>query len=460
MILSIRMYKTLIGKEFRSLYRDRIISLAAIIIWGMLTVASLFAFIQFREGEKSRADANYLFQQQWNLQTRDPHHAAHFGTYLFKPLTLQEAFDPGLNDYVGTTYRVEAHVQHEVDYSAAQDSDASLRFGQFSIALVLLLILPLLIMVMASVAITAEKEAGTLKMLVIQGQNVAAIIWSKLWAYYLLFTGIVLPFFILFVALGGSILIVVAYLLYYLLITILAIAISTLSSISRTALLCVLIGWLCMTIIIPGIATGLMEKTYPVMQRSIFEDKVKQGFLKGLNGKDPYYERGDRYMQQLLRQYKVDSASQLPVNASGIMLQYHEDYQQVVFDRYYKEIEDRFSLQQSFLDKAGLLDPFISLKRFSMSMSATDLYHHNAFYQQARTYRNNFIRTLNMELAKHTDDGYKAGPIFFQQIKPFQYHSSDHINVMHLLSLGGWVSLGLICLYFISKRSHGHFFKV
>lgn len=457
MIHALRIYKTLIGKEFRSLYRDRIITLSVIIIWGLLTVASLFAYLQFRQTQQSRNNANHLFRQQWIEQVRDPHHAAHFGTYLFKPLTLQEAFDPGLNDYAGTTYRVEAHIQHEVDYSDAENSDASMRFGPFSPALILQLIVPLLIIVMTSTSITMEKEAGTMKLLLMQMHRPAAIIWSKLSAYYLLFAAILIPFFIVFIIVNGSLVVVLSYLLYYLLVTIIAIIISALSNSSRTALLSGLICWLCATIILPKMVSGIAESPYPVMPRVIFEDKVKQGFLKGLNGNDPYYERGDRYMKQLLRAYKVDSASQLPINASGIIMQYNEDYQQKVFEQEYGKIEHLFSMQQSLLDKAGFSDPFISLKRLSMSMSGTDLYHHLSFYRQARTYRNNFIRILNMEMARHTEDGYKAGPAFFQQIKSFQYVAPERVYIIHLFSLGSWLFLGFICLYFISKRSHVYY---
>lgn len=457
MIPAIQIYKAFIGKEFRSLYRDRIISLSVIIIWVLLTVASLFAYLQFRQAQQSRNNANHLFRQQWNEQVRDPHHAAHFGTYLFKPLTIQEAFDPGLNDYTGTTYRVEAHIQHEVDYSTAEDSDASMRFGPFSLALILQSIVPLLIIVMASTSLTMEKEAGTIKLLLMQVHRPSAIIWSKLCAYYLLFAAILVPFFIVFIVFNGSVVIVFSYLLYYLLVTIIAIIISALSNSSRTALLSGLICWLCATIILPKMATDIAERAYPVMPRVVFEDKVKQGFLKGLNGKDPYYERGDCYMRQLLHAYKVDSASQLPLNASGIIMQYNEDYQQKVFEQEYGKIEHSFFLQQSLLDKAGVSDPFISLKRLSMSMSGTDLYHHHSFYRQARTYRNSFIRTLNMEMARHTEDGYKAGPSFFQQIKPFQYAAPEGVYMIHLFSLGSWLLLGFICLYFISKRSHVYY---
>ncbi|HVI48740.1 MAG TPA: DUF3526 domain-containing protein [Chitinophaga sp.] len=464
-----KVYITLISKELQVLYRSRVLILAAIIIWTALLAACLFSWLQYRQAQHTREQANVLFQRQWGQQVRNPHDAAHFGTYLFKPLDLPAAFDPGLNDYAGTTFRIEAHMQHEVDFSQAQGSDASSRFGLFSPAMVLQLIVPLLIMATVSSSVTSEKEAGTYRMLLMQGRYPPAILWSKVMAGYIVFAGILLPFFVMMllsvISAGSdwwlrSILITAVYLLYYLLLTAIATGISALSKDSRAAMLTALIFWLCTTILLPKIAAAQAEKKYPVMSRSVFEDKTRQGFLKGLDGHDPYYERADRYLKQLLQQYHTDSAGQLPVNSSALIMQQGEDYQEKVFNHYYKEVEEGFSQQQSFLDKAGLLDPFISLKRFSMSMAATDYYHHNEFYRQARTYRNKFIRTLNLELARHPDHGdgdYKAGPAFFQHIPSFRYHLPDIRTVIlrqctSLLTLGCWTLLAFVGLYFISKR--------
>ncbi|WP_142682769.1 DUF3526 domain-containing protein [Chitinophaga polysaccharea] len=468
-------YSTLIEKELRTMYREKTVLFSFVIIWGALLTAGLFTLLQYRQEQQRRQDANTMFVRQWEQQERNPHAAAHFGTYIFKPLNLAGAFDPGLDEYSGTTYRIEAHVQHEVDHSQAQGSDASARFGPFSISLVLQLMVPLLVMVTAAVSVTAEKEAGTLKMLLVQGRYSTAIIWSKVWAHYLLFAGMLLPFFGLYftgaaIAAGRndlwsrSAVIVGAYLLYYLLIVVIAVSISALSSSSRSATMNVLLCWLCFSIILPKVAASQANKAFPVMPRAVFEDQVKQGYLKGLNGHDPYYERSERYLKQILQQYHANSLSQLPVDADGIIMQYHEDYRQQVFHHYYSKVAQSFSRQQSFLSRAGMLDPFIGLKRISMSMSGTDYYAHQAFYQQAQLYRDYFIRTLNMELAAHPGKSYgsyKAGPEFFRQIKKFS-HTLPPVQAAVLqqrlgfVSLCTWILLAFFCLHLISKRGLFH----
>ena len=250
-----------------------------------------------------------------------------------------------------------------------------------------------------------------------------------------------------------------SYLFYYLLIILVAINLSAISKSSRNALLAVLSLWLIASIIIPKLATGIADSHYPPMSRATFKNSVERSYLKGLNRKDPYYERNDRYLKELLKQYRVDSISQLPVDASGIIMQRNEDYQNDVFDYYHRQIDHSFAQQQSFLSMAGLLDPFLALKRVSMATAGTDFYHHTDFFNQARAYRNNFVRTLNLELAHHPMKGnevYKAGPAFFKSITDFHYRMPDINTVFNLqwialLSLAGWVLLMSFILQLIAK---------
>ena len=166
-------------------------------------------------------------------------------------------------------------------------------------------------------------------------------------------------------------------------------------------------------------------------------------------------------MKALLKKYRVDSANLLPVNADGLILQYNEDYQDQVFDHYYSQIEDTFNRQQSFLSMTGLLDPFISLKRLSMAMSGTDFYHHQTFFLQAKSYRNTFIRHLNLQLASHpikSNETYKADPAFYAQLKDFQYQPPSLLYTLWLqrhavLSLCCWVLSLSIIIRFITKSS-------
>lgn len=465
-------FRSLVWKEFRLAYRDRIMSSLAVIIYILFAVSTLLTVFQYRQDQQSRERSNAKFRDQFKAQHTNPHDAAHFGTYLFKPLNLIGAFDPGLNDYFGTTYRVEAHVQHEVDYSNAESNDALMRFGSFSLALILQLLIPLLLFFISSSSLTFERESGTFKMLMAQGIKPVQLVWGKVFANYLFVVLLVLPLFLLLLLLlffvpSGSLLtgrflvIIAAYLLFYLLVTLAGVLVSVLSRRSGTAVMIVLNLWLFSGVLLPKIATGMADQRYPLMSRAAFKDHVKVGFLKGINGDPPYQERGERYLKSLLKKYKADSAGQLPVNADGLILQYNEDYQNKVFDHYYAELEHTFSQQQSFLNYAGLLNPFISLKRLSMAMSGTDFYHHQDFFMQAKKYRNGLIRDLNLELANHPPkhhQAYIAAPEFFRQLKDFQYDfpSLSRIARMQktgILSICCWVLLLSLSLHFVSKSS-------
>ncbi|MBB6500754.1 DUF3526 domain-containing protein [Pedobacter cryoconitis] len=473
--MSIPLYtplRTLIWKEFRLAYRDKIMSTLAIIIYTLFIACGLLTVFQYQRDQQNQEHAQHKFRQQWIKQHNGPHEAAHFGTYLFKPLNLLVAFDPGLNDYSGTTYRVEAHVQHEVDYSNAERNDALMRFGQFTLALIMQLLIPLLLLFLSSSALTFEKESGTYKMLLAQGIKPSRLAWGKVWSNYLLVLLLVVPVFIIlfFVLLfsppgtelwGRFLLIFVSYLLFYLLVIITGVIVSALSSTSRTAVLIVLGIWLLGSILLPKIATSVVDQRYPLLSRSSFNEAVKQGFLKGIHGNDPYQDRGERYMKGLLLKYQTDKPEQLPVNADGLILQYNEDYQDKVFDHHYARLKKTFDQQQSLLGMAGFANPYMSLKRLSMAMSGTDFYHHQTFFLQAKSYRNDLIRHLNLELASHpvsSGEAYTPGPEFFSQLKDFQYQLPPLSHVLGLqliaiLSICSWLLLLSIVLQSVTKSS-------
>ncbi len=464
--------RTLVWKEFRLAYRDRIMSTLAVIVYTLFVVSGLLSVFQYQQDQQSREFSNAKFRDQFKAQHTNPHDAAHFGTFLFKPLNLISAFDPGLNDYFGTTYRVEAHVQHEVDYSNAEGNDALMRFGSFTLAMIMQLLIPLLLLFISSSSLTFEKESGTFKMLMAQGLKPVQLVWGKVFVNYLFVILLVLPIFIivllfLFFAPSGTALIgrflfiVAGYLLFYLLLTLTGVLVSVLSRRSATAIMVILSLWLFSCVLLPKIATGMADKRYPLMSRAAFKDHIRSGFLKGINGDPPYQERAENYLNALLKKYKADIASQLPVNADGLILQYNEDYQNSVFDHYYAALEHTFNQQQSFLNYVGLLNPFISLKRLSMAMSGTDFYHHQNFFMQAKKYRNGLIRELNLELANHpqkNQQAYVASPEFFQHLKDFQYDFPSLSRVAEMQKIGiisicCWVLLLSLSLHFVSKSS-------
>lgn len=466
------LWQMLVEKEILLVYRNKTILISTVMIWVLFTTAMICAVLDYQSAHQQRTAANVLFRQQWEHQQRNPHDAAHFGTYLFKSINLLNSFDTGLDDYTGSTYRVEAHVQHELSSSNAESNDASMRFGRLSLALILQLLVPLLILFSTATSITSEKETGTLKMLLAQGLSTTKLIWTKVIANYFLIVFIVLPVFLLlavalFFSPTSAILLLrllwisVGYLLYFLLIALLGTIISALSGNSGKALLGALCFWIFTGIILPKVVTGIADRSYPLMSRASFTDLVEQGYRKGLKRHDPYAERGERYVKSLLIKYHADTVSALPFNIDGLTLQFNEDYQTMVFNHYFKQVTQRFEEQQHFLSAAGILDPFISVKRFSMALSGSDLYHHQHFFKQAQHYRNHLIRQLNMQLALHGKEikgEYKVGPQYFKQLKDFNYQLPSTSAVLTLekpalFSLLGWIALLSIILQFVASRA-------
>ncbi|GGH06125.1 hypothetical protein GCM10007422_22650 [Pedobacter zeae] len=462
----------LIKKELLQSYRNKTVLISAIVIWLLFIAATICTFLNYHVNNKQRQAANALFRQQWEHQQRNPHDAAHFGTYLFKPVHLLNVFDSGINDYTGNTYRVEAHIQHEISNSEAENSDTAMRFGNLSFALILQLFVPLFLLFITSNSITGEKEHGTLKMLLAQGLSSRKLIWAKVWANYLLIIVIILPIFIIMaIALLFSgdmdllfcrfLWILLTCLVYYLLVALLGTIISAVSNQSGKALLSALCFWIFMSIIFPKLITGIANRSYPLMSRAVFSDLVEQGYRKGLNGKDPYAARGVRYINSLLKKYQVNRIEDLPFDIDGMTLQFNEDYRTMAFNHYFKEVENSFNQQQHFLCLSGIFDPFLSAKRLSMALAGSDFYHHEQFFKQAQAYRNDLIRKLNMQLAVHGKDvkgEYVVGLRYFGQLKDFSYQLPPLSRILQLekiaiISLTGWILLLILLLQFIASRS-------
>ena len=68
--------------------------------------------------------AQNKIRKQWeNLSPMNPHGAAHYGSYAFKPLDILNSLDQGINDVTGNVLKLEGHVRNEIVYSEESDVD-------------------------------------------------------------------------------------------------------------------------------------------------------------------------------------------------------------------------------------------------------------------------------------------------------------------------------------------------
>lgn len=460
---------TVAKKEIRSAFRDKLFFLLAGIIWVLLAVSLWNGYTSFETAKQQRTAAEKLFREEWDELETNPHSAAHFGTYLYKPFSVLTLIDNGLNNYTGTAYHVEAHKQHDVNYSTAQDTDSQLRFGELTVASVMQLLVPLLIIFLCFSGISREKEGGTLRMLRIQGIDQRSLLTGKIIGNYALVLMILFPFFILictFIIPGqqqnGTLLrvamLLLSYLIYFFILVAVVIFISAFSRSSPVALLANLSIWFILGIIMPRITSSLVENGLELPSRFELNRKISEGYTKGLDGDKGAIERYEDYKKEVMARYKADSVQQLPVNLDGLSMQYGEDYNSRVYKRFSGEVEQLILRQQRRLQYLGIINPFMAVQQLSMGASGTDYYHHLAFHHQARKYRDDFIRTLNMDLAINgTKSGYKAGNDLYRNMPAFNYRIPDIDTMVSwqrypIAALTGWLAVVVLLLAFISNH--------
>jgi ABC-2 type transport system permease protein len=101
-------------KELIETLRDgRFRILAAVVL--AISIASLAAgWKYYRDVQTQHEQARRATREQWLAQPqKNPHSAAHYGIYAFKPKSRLSMIDTGIDPYVGVAAWLEAHKQNE-----------------------------------------------------------------------------------------------------------------------------------------------------------------------------------------------------------------------------------------------------------------------------------------------------------------------------------------------------------
>jgi ABC-2 type transport system permease protein len=447
-------------KEIRNAFQNKVLLFLTAIIWVLLLLAALGGLKFFNNISSQQNTASELFKKQLAERDRNPHAAAHFGTYLFKPLTPLSLYDPGVNNYTGSTFRIEAHKQSEMNLAAARDSEGMMRFGELSVASVFQLFVPLMIVFLCFASISKEREDGNLKLLFAQGLSRRALLWGKIWGNYGIVIFAVLPAF-LFILVRGSIteilpmviLFVISYTFYFFVYTCIAVGISYVTRTSGTSLLILLCVWIWVGVISPKLIAGVASTIYPLPSYYQFSKLTSNDFYNGIDQDGTYAQRREKLEKNVLSRYKVDSAAQLPVNLDGLMMQDGEDYNSRIYRLRSAPVEQQMERQKNIFGIASFFSPYITIKQLSMGFAGTDLYRHQDFHRQGGRYRDDFIRTLNMELAKenHKDGHYVVSTAFLDGMKQFHYRQPSIGKVMQnvktpIISLLYWLFIIILLL--------------
>jgi ABC-2 type transport system permease protein len=412
------MIATIARKEFIEMLRDGRFRWAAAVVLALLATA-LFAGAYYQRGLVAQQHAAQAAEQaRWYAQEpKNPHAAAHYGLYAFKPRLAPAFLDPGVEPYTGVAVWLEAHRQNEMLYPPAEDATLAQRFGELTVALVLQVVLPLVVILLAFNAFAGERERGTLRQLLSLGLRPRDLVLGKTLGLGSALSLMAAPAVVLGAATlvltgpadGGPRIAVLAlvYLLYIGIFVLLALAVS--ASSCRFALV-VLIGfWGLNCLLAPRAASDLAAALHPLPEPVSFKTRMQQALADPAAAAAMLKQR----TAALIKDYGAARAEDLPVNLAGLSLQVGEEHGYQVFDRFYDELFAPMEAQNRVLQGAAALFPMLGVQAISMGLAGTDLAQHRDFVRAAEAHRRAEIKIINDDILAHP---LKAGEV----------HDGDH----------------------------------
>lgn len=428
------MLQRIARKEFVDTWRDGRFRVLAALVAALTIVACLAGWDHHRDVERQHATAREATRAQWLRQpAKNPHAAAHYGLYAFKPTSRLAMVDAGVDPYVGVAAWLEAHKQNEFRYRPAQDATAVQRFGALAVADAVLVILPLVIVLVGFATYAGEREAGTLRQLLGLGVSRRTLLAGKA-----LGLGVALALVLVPAAVVGAVLLTVApefgplgpdlpraalltlvYLVALATWLAITIAVSALCRSSRVALIVLLGAWCLNSLLMPRAAADLAGALVRTPSAVEFQSAIE----RDLGDMSAVRARVEARRAQLLQQYGVDRPEALPVNMSGISLQEGEEHGNEVFDRHHAALASVHGRQESIIRLAGIAAPLLPARSLSMALAGTDFAHHQRFARAAETYRRDLQRLLNGDIARNSRPGqvYLASADLWARAPAFTY---------------------------------------
>jgi ABC-2 type transport system permease protein len=423
-------------KEWVELLRDGRFRGAAALVFLLAAVGIAVGALHVRSARTEREEGTRLTRQHWLEQgEKNPHSAAHYGVWAFKPESPLAAFDRGVEPYLGVAVYLEAHKQNLTQYRPAADATAAARFGELTGAGVLQLLVPLLIVLLTFAAFTTERENGTLRLLLSTGVRRHQLVLGKALGVGLALAMLLVPILAVSAGLlvlsgaapgevlGRAAVMVLGHGLYLAGFVFLGLAVSAWVRSSRVALVVLLAVWMVNGLLVPRLAADAARTWLPVPEAQDFARQLAEDYERGLSGHDPADQRLAALERQTLERYGVASLEQLPINFRGLALQAGEEYGNKVNAARFGELEARYHAQERLHLTFAPLSPVLALRQLSSAMARTDLDSHLRFMRQAEAYRQGLVKQMNDAVtyrSKYGDTGYKADVSLWREVPDFQ----------------------------------------
>jgi ABC-2 type transport system permease protein len=425
-------------KEFSEMTRDGRFRWAAGLVFVLLLLSLLSGWRRYAETKEQHEAARLAERERWlNQGEKSPHSGAHYGVYVFKPLTQLSVIDNGIEPYVGATAHLEAHNQNSFQYKPAEDSTAARRFGELTVATTLQVLIPVLIILLAYATFAGEREQGTLRQLLSLGVRRRDLALGKVLGATAPLLVVLIPAAIVgAVALGlvsgvqalfGNasrlLLLALGYLAYFGVFVGLTLAVSALAASARQALLALLAFWFIGCLMAPPVVTEVARRWCPDPTALDFAAAIREDRLRVT----AWYRRLAEVEARLLQRYGVDSAEKLPVSPKGVALMEEEAEVDRIQETHFNALDEAHARQSRVYRLAAVIAPLLAVRSLSAGLAGTDYAQHRHFAEAAEQYRRRLVKIMNEDDAENSKPDAAPylptlrGRDLWEKVPPFEY---------------------------------------
>ncbi len=453
------MIARLVRLEITNLWRDSGLVATLAVFAAVFLLCGSAAWMDVRDSARLKAEVAAHERERWLGQGEtDPHTAAHYSIYAFKPSLPLQAVDPGIVPFVGEAVWLEAHHQNDLLFRPQQDASVFQRWGLVDPAGLLTRFGPLAVFLVAFAVAARERERGVLGLALGNTSHRGSYLAGKIGAVTAS-TGLalVVPLVIIgllsittgvvhrgdeLLRLSGWTMCTLAYLAV---LSSVAVSVSVVAPSVQVACAGFLLIWVSFVLVALPASSAIAKWRSPL-------PSFQQMKLVLIDEAPAYWtpEAGAEQIASIVQRYAVSQESDLSglhINVRGAQLDLAERHAQRVFHREIGHFYDRVSAQDASYAQLAWLSPAVAFDVASAALTGTDFVHHRHFLDFAESYRRQLVNRMNADLISHPAiDGreHTNDVALWSEIPAFDYTSLSVFTGVHpagmaLLALACWV---------------------